>query len=598
MVRLFAFCCAGLLFLTTSVANGQATGENSDHSPNLFSKPVNVGGVDFAVSAETTWKRPGNVYGVFKPNILLRISNRTDKDLTFDLGDRLRVSLKTARGSELVGGPIGIRHFPKPVMVAAGKTETVSLPIQLTHTRIHDVSLGVKSELVSGTNWLTSDVLAGKYLLCLSLESNRRGDESWHGKMRTETLDVLVKDAERKSPAEAPDEPPVQGSAVGQKTSADYESLVQFPTPSPADITQWLETERAKRNGIVCIWDIKAGKPILAGGKGARGSEVEIAASEASIAMLRPAVSDPFGVDSFDAKSGLLTRSVTWSRPYAEFAGGAISHDFSRYVILESTERARTATPTGARVWCTQNVGLRMVNAINGKDLWKQSLAEQVQFSTRCDFSLDDELFAVTYTPVAGEPYGLNDKAVWICRSSDGRKLRGLKGELLCFSTNGKLAIVRRVFAQHPSYRLLAVDVESGRETELLSSMYISYRFAHPLPSGDVLVDVSGVKRSVLLDMETIDPLTAKSMGHSVLPPLNWGDKMSISPDGSTIAKLSHSGTNDCQIEIYDIPTARVRQTLKFRAAMPQNKGHVIGDLQLLDASKLATAHPLVVWRD
>ncbi len=56
--------------------------------------------------------------------------------------------------------------------------------------------LGVKSDLAAGTNWLSGDVLGGKYKLCVSVENNRINEDAWQGKMRTKTLEVDVKDAE------------------------------------------------------------------------------------------------------------------------------------------------------------------------------------------------------------------------------------------------------------------------------------------------------------------------------------------------------------------------------------------------------------------
>ncbi|MCO6437249.1 MAG: hypothetical protein J5J06_09200 [Phycisphaerae bacterium] len=194
MARLLAVWCAGLFTaLMIPPAAGQATGEEAEDPPSLFSKPVRVDGVDFEVAVKSTWGRPAEVYGEFQPGIALRISNRTDKDLTFDLGGTLRVSLKMAGGAELVEGPIGKRHFPKPMKVAAGKSETVTLPIRLVHTRIRDVCLGVHSD-APGTNWLTGDVRPGKYRLGVTLENSRTGDDAWHGEMRTETLEVKIKD--------------------------------------------------------------------------------------------------------------------------------------------------------------------------------------------------------------------------------------------------------------------------------------------------------------------------------------------------------------------------------------------------------------------
>jgi hypothetical protein len=197
MIRLFAIWCVGLLStFTVSSVEGHPTDEKAEDTPRLYSTPVRVGGADFEVAARSTWERPGEIYGTFEPKIDLRISNRTDKELTFKLGDALRVSLKTAYGPEMVSHPIPKRHFPKPFKVAAGETKTITLPIEFVHTRIHHVSLGAKSDHEAGTNWLSSDILPGSYRLCLSLENSCNSDDAWVGKMRTETLDIEVRAAE------------------------------------------------------------------------------------------------------------------------------------------------------------------------------------------------------------------------------------------------------------------------------------------------------------------------------------------------------------------------------------------------------------------
>jgi hypothetical protein len=194
MVRVFAAGCVGLLFgFVVPLAAGPATGEKAKNPSRQYSKPVRAGGVDFEVVAETVWRRPAEVYGVGGSNIGLRISNRSDKDFTFDLGDTLRVSLKAADGPELVSGPVPKRFLPQPFKVEAGKSETVTLPTHLFHTRIREVCLGLDSG--AGWNWLTRDVLPGKYRLCLSYENKQKGNDAWLGKMQTETLEIEVKAA-------------------------------------------------------------------------------------------------------------------------------------------------------------------------------------------------------------------------------------------------------------------------------------------------------------------------------------------------------------------------------------------------------------------
>jgi hypothetical protein len=194
MLRVFAVGCLGLLAgVVVSLAAGQERGEHAKSSSVEYSKPVRVREVEFEVVAETVWRRPAEVYGEEGARIGLRITNRSDKDFTFDLGGILHVSLKTADGPELVLGPVPTRFLPKPLKVAAGKSETVTLPTHLCHTRIREVNLGLKSDI--GWNWLTRDIQPGKYCLCLCYENKQQGNDAWLGKMQTETLEVEVKAA-------------------------------------------------------------------------------------------------------------------------------------------------------------------------------------------------------------------------------------------------------------------------------------------------------------------------------------------------------------------------------------------------------------------
>lgn len=181
--------------LVLPLGAGDTKVEKASRPSKENSKPVRAEGVDFEVAAEGVWKRPAQVYEKFEPGIDLRISNRTDKALTFELADTLRVSLKAADGRELVMSAIPKRHFPKPFNVAAGNSETIALPIEFVYTRIDDVCLGAAASHAPGTNWLSNDIPPGEYQLCLSFENDDKGDDAWVGKMRTGTVDIVVKAA-------------------------------------------------------------------------------------------------------------------------------------------------------------------------------------------------------------------------------------------------------------------------------------------------------------------------------------------------------------------------------------------------------------------
>jgi hypothetical protein len=192
MSRVVAALCGGfVLGLIVPLASGQAPDEKSKDRPRQYSKPVGAGGVKFELVAETVWRRPAEVYGVATASIGLRIGNESDKDLTFDLGDTLRVRLKAADGgADLVSGAVPKQFLPNPIKVAAGKSKTVTLPSYLFHTRIGEICLGLDAD--TGWNWLTRDVLPGKYRLGLYYENKQKDHQAWQGKVQTETLEIQV----------------------------------------------------------------------------------------------------------------------------------------------------------------------------------------------------------------------------------------------------------------------------------------------------------------------------------------------------------------------------------------------------------------------
>jgi hypothetical protein len=191
MCRVVAALCGALLLApVVPLLSGQAPDEQSKDPARLYSKPVRVNGVDFEVVAEKVWRRPAEIYGVAGTGIGLRLSNRCDTDLTFDFGDALRVGLKSAAGTELVAGAVPKQFLTKPIKVAAGKNETVTLPTHLVHTRIGEVCVGLGPDL--GWEWLTRDMRPGKYRLCLYYENNQKDAGVWHGKVQTETLEIQV----------------------------------------------------------------------------------------------------------------------------------------------------------------------------------------------------------------------------------------------------------------------------------------------------------------------------------------------------------------------------------------------------------------------
>src|SRR5262245_24622545 len=86
------------VFAQTKSESKTQPAPRQDDDAKQYSKSVRAGGADFEVVAGRVWHRPAEIYGETGANIGLRITNRGDKELTFHLGDRLKVGLKSADG--------------------------------------------------------------------------------------------------------------------------------------------------------------------------------------------------------------------------------------------------------------------------------------------------------------------------------------------------------------------------------------------------------------------------------------------------------------------------------------------------------------------
>ncbi len=137
MFRVDALYCLCLMFgLAIVRAEHPPTNDPAPQPTKQFSKPVHASGVEFEVAAEPLWHRPAKIYGVGHALISLRITNRSNQDLTFDLGDHLFVSLRGTNDTEHVLCAVPQKFVPQTLKVAAGKNETVTLATELVHTRI------------------------------------------------------------------------------------------------------------------------------------------------------------------------------------------------------------------------------------------------------------------------------------------------------------------------------------------------------------------------------------------------------------------------------------------------------------------------------
>lgn len=169
---------------------GSANEDEQSDQMQQSTKPVASGGLDFEVVAIPTWVRPLEIYEQKETRIGLRISNPSKCDMTMVFDGEMRLSLKSEAGQELVTKAIPRRFLPVPLVIKAGKEELVELPSSLFHTRIGDVCVGLQDEV--GWNWITHDIMPGKFRLSIELNRNGKGNGDWHGQLKTGVLDIVV----------------------------------------------------------------------------------------------------------------------------------------------------------------------------------------------------------------------------------------------------------------------------------------------------------------------------------------------------------------------------------------------------------------------
>jgi len=156
---------------------------------------VSAGGADFEVVAGRVWHRPAEIYDEAGADIGLRITNRGDKELTFNLTDTLKVGLKSADGKELVQAVVHKSFLSdKPVRVAAGKSETVTLPPSYFTRASPQCVLDSTVVLVGIGSPMTSSPASTPEP---PLRNQQKDKACWLGKVQTETVEIEVKAAKR-----------------------------------------------------------------------------------------------------------------------------------------------------------------------------------------------------------------------------------------------------------------------------------------------------------------------------------------------------------------------------------------------------------------
>ena len=357
-----------------------------------------------------------------------------------------------------------------------------------------------------------------------------------------------------------------------------------------------LELERSKREGLVCVWDLGTGQLEMYGGDGDTGNNVEVQLIDQSFALLAPAASSKAGYRLYDEITGRFQKQVAWMADFTLRAGGALSGDASRYVAIEAEERDSLRKDGFVTASATKGARIRQIDGSTGEDLQRMALGNELHFGAKLHFSPDDQLFAIAMTPAKHPTASLVHDVVQIRKTGDGSLAASYPGRFLAFSLNGQ-QVALATTKQRAGHALVVWDIAAGTRKVLRESPSPHpNRFGAFTPEGMLVVDVSANHQSVRLDLETLDPLSGKSLSQSQLPAVPWGDKWSFSPDASNFARLGRNLAGRPVIEVFDIATEKLLRRFEYAETDTDGRPHVVGDVVLLSNNRLLTTHPKVIW--
>ena len=370
---------------------------------------------------------------------------------------------------------------------------------------------------------------------------------------------------------------------------------------------RFIEQERTKRQGLVCVWNINTGTLEMYGGGGDVGNEVEVSVGDSTLALFEPAGSGQSGFHLFDSQSGQLLRKTSWESDYSLTAGSRLSSEATRHVLIEADERVTIKNEQGfTSAFATSGAALRLIDGVSGNDIRKHSLNHELHFSAMIDFSPDATWIAVTGTAAEATQSSLAHDVVEVFQAADGTTINSHPGRFLTFTANSSEVVLVDAVSGPDSdannqvtigHRLVLWNFEADTERIVrLSASPHPSRFAAITPDGYLLADVSDNYRSVRLNLATIDLQAMKPVTSVTLPAVSSGDKWSISPDTSTFARLGRTLTSAPLIEVHDIASGHLRQTIDFSGVEPSGYPHVVGTATLIDADHLVTTHPEVMW--
>jgi hypothetical protein len=104
----------------------------------------------------------------------LRLTNRGEKTLLFNLDDTVKLGLKTADGTPVKSVVVPIRAVLRPVVLGKGETKTVYVHAKLWWTREKTPALHLVGTNLTGGAWQIGKLASGKYLLHVEYENTEK----------------------------------------------------------------------------------------------------------------------------------------------------------------------------------------------------------------------------------------------------------------------------------------------------------------------------------------------------------------------------------------------------------------------------------------
>jgi RNA polymerase sigma-70 factor (ECF subfamily) len=166
-----------------------------------FSKPVRSGAVEFQAVVDVRCPVPA-AGGSSLIDVGLRLTNRDDKELVFDLFDTITMDLKSADGKlfQRDGGRNGTLPCP-PLRLGAGRSATVFRSGRLEWQK-DGKPLVLTGPDGAGGIWLFRGLGPGKYLLSIRYENTAarermapeatKGRTVWKGQVQTESVEFAI----------------------------------------------------------------------------------------------------------------------------------------------------------------------------------------------------------------------------------------------------------------------------------------------------------------------------------------------------------------------------------------------------------------------